>query len=134
MTATGQPDPDLPATLDMASAGLRGVALLVRFALELALLAGAAWGAWTASGDHWWRWVFVWLAPLAVATVWGTWLSPRAPRKPAEPVCVLLEAALFGGVAALLWWQGHPWPAVALAGAWALDRAVLATASRPRSR
>ena len=132
MTATGQPDPDLSSALDVASAGWRGVALLVRFALELALLAGVAWTAWTASGAHWWRWPAVVLAPVALGILWSAFLSPRAPRRPAEPVRVLIEAVLFGGVGGMLWWHGHPWLGVALAGTWALDRAVIATSSRPR--
>ncbi|WP_425953902.1 YrdB family protein [Xylanimonas sp. McL0601] len=132
MTAMGQPDPDLPSGLDVTSSGWRGVALLVRFVLELALLAGVAWSVWTACGEHWWRWPAAAIAPVVVGIMWGAWLSPRAPHRPAEPVRVLIEALLFGGVGGMLWWHGHPWLGVALAGAWALDRAVIATSSRPR--
>ncbi|ACZ30477.1 hypothetical protein Xcel_1446 [Xylanimonas cellulosilytica DSM 15894] len=130
MTATAQPDPDLPAPSEGGHPAVRGVALLARFLLELALLAGVWWCVFTASGDHWWRWLLAGLAPVAVGIAWGAWLSPRAPYKPAEPVRVLIEALLFGGLGSALWALGHPWVGVALAGAWAVDRAVL-SAVRP---
>ncbi|WP_162616346.1 YrdB family protein [Xylanimonas allomyrinae] len=104
----------------------------MRFALELALLAGVAWCAWAAARGYWWRWPALGLAPVAVGVAWGAWLSPRAPHRPAEPARVVIEVLLFGGVGGWLWWHGHPWLGVALAGTWALDRAVIErSSSRP---
>ncbi len=130
MTATAQPDPDLPAPPEGDHPAVRGVALLTRFALELALFAGASWGAFAASSHHWWQWPAAILAPAAVVVAWGAWLSPRARHRPPEPTPVLIEAALFGAVGALLWGLGHPVLGAVLAGGWLVDRVVLAAVRR----
>ncbi|GAB2466075.1 YrdB family protein [Xylanimonas ulmi] len=132
MSATGQPDPDLPATSEVEGPAVRGLALLVRLALEVALLVGAAWSAWTAADGAWWRWPATVMAPIVIGVAWAAWLSPRARRRPAEPVRFGIEALLFGVVGAWLWGHGHPWLGVTLVGAWAVDRAVIATTARRR--
>ena len=41
-------------------------------------------------------------APLVVAVVWGTFMSPKASRPTTDPVRLVIEVAVFGsGVAAL---------------------------------
>jgi Protein of unknown function (DUF2568) len=73
----------------------------LRFFLELAALAALAY--W---GFHEFGGVVQWLvgigAPLLVAVVWGTFMSPKASRPTFDPVRLLIEVAVFGaGVAAL---------------------------------
>jgi hypothetical protein len=125
-----QPDPDLPAPPEGDHPAVRGVALLVRFGLELTLFGAASWSAYTAATGHWWQWPLAALAPVAVIAAWGRWLSPRARHRPAEPAPVLIEAVLFGVVGSMLWALGHPVLGAALAGAWLVDRVVLAAVRR----
>lgn len=126
MTATGQPDPDFGPSQTGTAATVRGVALLMRFVLELALYVGVAYSAYWASDGGWARGIAAGAAVVAVGVVWSAWLSPRAPHKGSRGVRVLVEAVLFGGCGAALWALGHPWAGAALAAAWAVDRAVLA--------
>lgn len=104
---------------------MRTTALLLRFLLELALLAAAAFLAWTLA-DGGWRLPFAVLAPVAVAVLWGTLLSPKARVSIPGWARVTLEALLFGGAGYLLWQVGAPTAGAALAVVWALDRVVLA--------
>jgi Protein of unknown function (DUF2568) len=56
---------------------MRPLILLVRFLLELAMLAALAW--WGATvGEGPWLWVLGIGAPLAAAVVWGTYVAPKA--------------------------------------------------------
>lgn len=129
MTATGQPDPDLGPTAEGPGAVVRGLALLTRFALEIALLVAVAWCAYAAAGPGL-RWPAAVLAPIVVGVVWGMWLSPRAAHRPSPVVRVLIEAVLFGGAGVVLWALGHPLPGGLLAWAWVVDRAALAVVPR----
>jgi Protein of unknown function (DUF2568) len=74
----------------------------LRFVLELSAL--AALGYWGfAEFDGVVQWLVGLGAPLIAAAVWGTFVAPRASRPTADPVRLLLEAAVLGsGVAALL--------------------------------
>jgi hypothetical protein len=131
MTATGQPDPDVGPAQEGTAATVRGVALLVRFLLELALYVAVASCVYTISGG-WWRGIAAGAAVVAVGVVWSRWLSRRAPHRPSERVRVLGEVLLFVGCGAALATIGRPWLGVALAAAWAVDRLVLASV-RPAS-
>jgi Protein of unknown function (DUF2568) len=74
----------------------------LRFLLELALL--GAVGYWGFSEFDGVGSVLVGLgAPLLVAAVWGTFMSPKAARPTRDPARIVLEIVLFGaGVAALV--------------------------------
>jgi hypothetical protein len=74
----------------------------LRFLLELVALAALAyWGFREFGGIV--QWVIGLGAPLLAATVWGTFMSPKASRPTVDPVRLLIEIAVFGaGVAALL--------------------------------
>lgn len=110
---------------------MRTTALLLRFLLELALIAGAAFTGW-ALADGGWRLPLAVLAPAVVIAVWGTFLSPKARIAIPAPARVTLEALLFGGIGYLLWQAGAPTAGTALAAVWLLDRVVLAlTAGAP---
>ena len=99
-----------------AASPLRKAALVVRFLLELALLAGVAVLVLRLVPD-WWGWVVAAVAVVAVAVLWGLFLSPKAPV-PLPPLAGLaLEAGLFA--------VGLGIPAAIGVAAWILDRAVL---------
>ncbi len=104
--------------------------LALRFAVELAALAGFAVLAWTmASG--WLRPVAAIFAVLVAAALWTTFNVPGDPsRSGAAPVVVpglvrlILELAiLLGGVLAFHL-AGQSWPALILAGLIALHYAL----------
>ena len=73
---------------------IRGLALAVRFACELSMLAALAWwGSRAVDGPA--RWVVAIAAPAAAAVVWGLFVAPKAPRPVPVPVRLLLELGLF---------------------------------------
>lgn len=93
---------------------MAAVVALVRFGSELALLAGAV-----VVGAHVWAgpagWVVGGFLALAVASVWGRWLAPKARRRLVDPGRLVLEATLFVGTGALLATTGSVAWGVALA-------------------
>ena len=104
---------------------MRTTALLLRFLLELALLAGVVYVGWTLA-DGGWRIPTAAFALAVVIALWGTFLSPKARVSIPGWARVVLEVLLFGGVGYLLWQTGAPTTGAALAAVWALDRVVLA--------
>jgi hypothetical protein len=82
---------------------------VLRFTLELALLAALGfWGWWEFSGV--WAWVAAAAAPLAAAAFWGTWLAPKSARRVADPRRLAAEVVAFGaGVAATARAAGAAW-------------------------
>ncbi|WP_454855878.1 YrdB family protein [Promicromonospora soli] len=104
---------------------MRTTALLLRFLLELVLVASAAYLGWTLA-DGGWRLPLAVLAPAAVIALWGTFLSPKARVTVPGWARVTLEALLFGGAGYLIWQTGAPTAGAALAAAWVLDRVALA--------
>ncbi len=104
---------------------IRGAALAVRFLLELALLAGAAVLARQLIAG-WWGWAAAIVAVVAVATLWGLFLSPKATVRLPKPAALALEAALFLGIGAGLFTVGLGVPAAVGVGLWMVDRIALA--------
>lgn len=104
---------------------MHSIALVVRFLLELALLAGIAFLALQLV-SAWWRWPAAVLAVLLVATLWGLFLSPKARISLPAAVAVAIEAALFLGVATGLAITGSGLAAVIGVITWCIDRIVLA--------
>ncbi len=104
------------------------IALAVRFALELALIVAAAVWAWNATTG--WLRMSVVLAPILVITIWMLFLSPSPAISVPAIVRLVMEGALFLGIAvglapvALL-------PAILLATIWALDKTVLLVLGSP---
>lgn len=107
-----------------ASASL-GVALGLRFLLELALLVGAAIVTWNLA-TGWWRWPAALVAAALVTTVWGLFLSPKAAMPLPDRAALALEAALFVGIGAGLVSVGFAVPALLGVALWVLDRIALA--------
>lgn len=100
------------------------VALVVRFLIELALLAGAGIAAWHLAPEFW-AWPAAIVAPLVVAIVWGLFLSPRARYALREPVKIALETLLFVAVGCALFAVGLGVVAVIGVGIWAADRIAI---------
>jgi len=115
-------------SLEGASPAL-AVALIIRFLVELALLAGAGIVAAHAA-DGAWRWVAVGASVIVVAVLWGLFLSPKAAIPVPALVALAMEAVLFLGVGAALFLLGWGAPAVLGVVIWAVDRAAVAVLRR----
>lgn len=115
--------PGADGLFDGASAA-RVAALTVRFLVELALLAAVGGLAWRAVPGGW-RWPAMVLAVVAVATVWGLFLSPKASIAVPAPVALGIETVLFSGTAAGLAATRLGLLAVAGFAVWLLDRVAL---------
>ena len=99
---------------------IRAINLGVRFLLELASLAAFGyWGA-TVHGSGALRAVFAIVLPLAVALLWGLFISPRARYSTGRPGQVGLGLIVFLTAALLLRERGH----VAAAAAFAVTALV----------
>ena len=81
----------------------------VRVVTELGLLAAAAVGGWGLANG----WLAVALT-VAVATLWGLLVAPKAKRRLSDPARVILEVALFVIGGALLAAAGLPMWGIAL--------------------
>lgn len=110
---------------------LRGVALTVRFVLELAMLAGVAVVV-TRLLPGAWGWVVAAVAVVAVATLWGLLLSPKAKVALADGGRLALEAVLFVGTGIGLAAVGMPVVGLTGVGLWALHRVALALLGQRR--
>jgi hypothetical protein len=98
----------------------------LRFVLELCALAALAyWGFRTASGA--WQWVLGIGAPLAMAVVWGRFMSPKAAQRLDDPARLVAEVVIFGAAAAALADAGQR----ALANAFAVAVGVHLTLTFP---
>jgi hypothetical protein len=73
----------------------------LRFLLELCALAAVAYWGWSEHGGLW-RWVLVVAAPLAVATLWGKTIAPKAKRRVRDPWRLAVELLVFGSAVAAL--------------------------------
>jgi hypothetical protein len=65
------------------------------------------------------------MAVLALAFLWGAFLSPRRRVELGALSRLSIEAAVFIAAALLLLGMGHPWLAGVLVGAELLDKAAL---------
>lgn len=99
--------------------------LLVRFVVELCLLAAVSYGGFQLDGGWPLRMVAGMGAPLLVAGVWGLFVAPKAWRRLAEPWRFGLESILFGWGAAALVNAERPWLAAALAVTFLLNRMLV---------
>jgi hypothetical protein len=68
---------------------------VLRFALELASLAGLALWGWR-TGPTGVSVVLAIVAPLAAAALWGAFVAPKAPRPTRDPWRLVLEVVVFG--------------------------------------
>ena len=88
----------------------------LRFLLELCALAALAyWGFRVSSGAT--QWVLGVGAPLAMAAMWGRFMSPKATHRLDDPARLMAEVAIFGMAAVALVDADAPTLAIALAAA-----------------
>jgi len=106
---------------------LRTTALIVRFLLEFALLAGSIVAA-LALLPGGWAWAGAIGAPAIILTVWTLWLSPKARLPLLEWARIAIETALFLAVGTAVWLAGQPIAAAIGLGVWLAHRVVLALA------
>jgi hypothetical protein len=100
-------------------AAVRTANLGLRFLLELGLLVGVGW--WGAHEVGWWAAVAL---PLAAASLWGSFLSPKARWMIPTWGRLGLEIVLFGLAAVGYWAAGHPGLAVGFAVAVGVSESV----------
>jgi len=94
---------------------LKGANLVLRFLVELCGLAAVAyWGSRVSSSTAV-NVVVAIAAPVAVATVWGLWLAPKAHNRLDPPARTLLELAVLAVAVAALVAAGQPLLGVILA-------------------
>jgi anti-sigma-K factor RskA len=96
---------------------------VLRFSLELSALAAVAYWGWSEHGGVW-RWVLVVAAPLAVATLWGNTIAPKAKRRVRDPWRLVVELVVFGSAVAALVDADQATLAIVLGSAVALHLAL----------
>ena len=106
--------------------------LTVRFATELALLAVLAVAGATASAGLAWRIVLAILGPVLAAVLWGAMIAPRARRRLADPLRLVVEIVIFLASSAALALAGHVIPGIVFA-VLAIATAVLVRLVTPGS-
>jgi hypothetical protein len=84
------------------TSALAGLNLTLRFACELAALAGVAWFGWGVSP------VLGAVFPLVVAVVWGLWIAPKARRRLPDPARFVVELVVFAVATAAFSSVGQP--------------------------
>lgn len=92
---------------------------------ELAMFAGFIWWAFTSlTGPT--RWLVAGGIPLALATFWGYFLSPKATRPLPTPATTAIRLALLLTGAAAWWWAGTPVVAIGAAASALVGTAIAA--------
>lgn len=109
---------------------MRDAAEIVRFLLELCVLAALAYWGWRIGGSTAGRIGLAVGAPLLIAVIWGVYGAPESPRSLRGVPRLLLEAAIFGGAAIALAAVGQIALAVVLAVLVVADQAVLMVTDR----
>ncbi len=89
--------------------------LALAFLAEVAMLVGLAWAGWSMTDSTFVSWVLAILLPSAVAVVWGTWLSPKAPHRLPTAYRWAAKLTLFSATLLLLLRFG-PQPEAAVLG------------------
>ena len=77
------------------------------------MLAALAYGCFQL-GNGVWSWVLGVGAPVLAAVAWGAFVAPKAARRAAGALRVLIELVLFGAAVAVIAAAGQPWLAVVL--------------------
>ncbi|WP_441682552.1 YrdB family protein [Flaviflexus sp.] len=108
-------------------------AVLIRFLIETAMLVVLAIVMWNATEGPW-QWVAVIASLVVLATVWGTFLSPKALKPLSWIPAFILEALIFGTVAAGLAAMGYGIIALIGLAIWLIDLIVLGMFGWPVNR
>jgi hypothetical protein len=100
------------------------VNLAVSFLLEISMLAAFAYWGFHAAANPWLRWLLAIAAPAAAVIVWGLFLAPKARRRVASNVGIVVSFGMFFLAAAGLFVSNQPiWGAAMLIVA-AINRAL----------
>jgi hypothetical protein len=92
----------------LAGAGpVRALVLTVRFGTELALLAVLAVAGANAAAPVAVRLILAGIGPVLAAVLWGMIISPKARRRPSDPLRLAIEIVLFLVAGALLALAGY---------------------------
>ncbi|HUH07075.1 MAG TPA: YrdB family protein [Egibacteraceae bacterium] len=94
---------------------MKSANLAVRLFLELAALAALGYWGWVTADGAVARLAQAVAAPVLFALAWGLFISPKAPRRLADPVRLIAEIALFGLAAGALAAAGRSTAAVLFA-------------------
>jgi hypothetical protein len=109
----------------MTERSMRELNLAFRFILELVvLIALAIWG-FGASSEPIAAVILGLGAPAIAIAVWATFVSPKAPRRLADPTRLVLEGLVFGAGALALMFAGQVVAGVILAVAAALSLGLM---------
>lgn len=100
------------------------IALAIRFALEICLVAVAAWFPLQADIATT-RLALSLGSVIVLLLIWGTLLSPKRRVEIGGPPRFILEFALFGLATAALFTRGHWELALTLMGFWLFDKSAL---------
>ena len=98
----------------------------MRFLLELCLLAALGYWGFHAGSGAVMKVVLGIGAPVLMAVVWGTFMSPKAKVRLSRPLHLGMEAILFGLGSVALIAAGRPVLALALATVAVLNRVLIA--------
>lgn len=104
---------------------MRALNLGFRFILELAVLVALAIWGFGSSDELVVRLILGLGAPAIAIAIWGTFVSPRAPRRIEDPARAALEVVVFGAGVLALVAAGFPIPAVLLAAASAISLTLM---------
>ena len=108
---------------------IKSAAAVLRFVLELCLVAAVGYFGFTFPGAS--AWILGLGLPAIVIAVWGMFVSPKAPRHLADRTRLVVELVLFvlgmGALAAVGQW---PW-GVALFMVFVIDRLLLSAYGKP---
>ncbi len=104
-------------------------ALMIRFILELCLLAVAAWFPFEVLGGFWGLALGT-AAALLLMLIWGTFLSPKRRVEIGGVPRVVLEVALFAVAGIALKSTGHWQLALALFGMALIDKSAVVALER----
>lgn len=104
---------------------LAGVALLVRFLLELAMLAALGYGAWELAGGGGAGFALGAVCVLVAVSLWGAYVAPKTSRRLDRAPRIVLEVVLFAAAAVALIATGNVVSGASLAVLYVVDTALV---------
>jgi hypothetical protein len=96
-----------PDAVEHAQGPLDHVNLVLRFLLELVMLAALAWSAATITDGRWPSVLAAVLAPVVAIGLWGLLVAPGSRQRLPDPARLVVELALFSATGLALAWAHH---------------------------
>lgn len=106
-------------------AAIKNISLAIRFALELWMLAAFGYCGFHLGAETSVHFIACIALPLAVAIIWGVFLSPKARIKLPLAIRLIMELSLFCAVAYLLYVAGNTSQGLALVLIFIVNRLML---------